>query len=248
VIAKIPRFEIAEKEKQQTLYIPFLSGDTVTDILVLNNINLTEEGRSIWPSVYKSYQYLNTTLYLAEIDPLTGLKNRLKFEKLVTKALLEVAGQSDTGKQAYFAVIDIDFFKRINDSFGHLYDDEVLVLLARYMMYSFRTTDWLFRHGGEEFVVILRNETNEGALNALERFRQFIEQTAFPQIEKGQVTVSIGYSEVREVDAVTSLIDRADHALYFVKNNGRNKVASYEALIEAGQLQNNLQQADVELF
>lgn len=248
IVAKIPRFEITPDSQQRSLYIPLLSGEVVTDVLVLNHIELSDAGRLIWPSLYKSYEYLNNTLYLAEIDPLTGLMNRLKFEKLVTRALSEVKGSTDEEDGAFFAVVDVDFFKKINDTFGHLYGDEVLVLLARYMTESFRSFDWLFRYGGEEFVIILRNETNEGAIRALERFRHFIEQTAFPQMETGQVTVSIGYSQMQEFDAVSSLIDRADLALYYVKNHGRNQVANYEALVEQGLLESKEQQADIELF
>ena len=93
----------------------------------------------------------------------------------------------------WLAVSDIDFFKRVNDDFGHLYGDEVLLLMANIMRETFRGTDILFRFGGEEFVIVLRSTNQQGAHQALERFRITVEEYDFPQV--GNVTISIGYIE-----------------------------------------------------
>lgn len=248
VIGKNAYSNLDVETKAKSLYIPLTSGDIVNAVFVAEDINLSSEIESLWPLLYKSYRYLNNTLYSAEIDPLTGLMNRLTFEKLLSKSIAEHNPAENDNLAVFFALIDIDFFKSINDTFGHLYGDEVLVLLARYMKESFRSIDWLFRYGGEEFVVVIRDETGEGAFMALERFRRFIEQIAFPQMEPGQVTVSIGYSKMTPFDAVSGLIDRADTALYYVKDHGRNNTIRYEDLVEQGLLATTKQQADVELF
>ena len=124
--------------------------------------------------------------------------------------------------------MDIDFFKRINDRFGHAGGDEVLVAMAQLMRGSFRQADRLFRCGGEEFVIILEPTQMQYVGGVLERFRAIVENHAFPHI--GAVTVSVGYTCVGPGDTGAAAFRRADEALYAAKRQGRNKVICYEEL------------------
>ena len=181
----------------------------------------------------------------AESDPLTRLWNRRVFQTHVETGLRRWI---DSGRAHFFAVLDIDFFKRINDGFGHLYGDEILVLFANLMRKTFRAGDLLYRFGGEEFVVVYGVEAGRSGAEALERFRAAVEGFKFPSV--GHVTVSSGYTRIADVSTpVTTLIDRADQALYYSKTHGRNRVSSWDALIASGDLKPSTSaNKDVTLF
>ena len=115
------------------------------------------------------------------------------------------------------------------------------------MRQTFRDEDQLFRYGGEEFVVILKNVTTESAMNILQRFRSKVEAHHFPQV--GNVTVSVGYVTIAQQNLPSTVIEQADLALYHAKEHGRNQVCSFETLktegkINAGITYNN----DIEMF
>lgn len=180
-------------------------------------------------------------------DPLTGLLNRRYFDNCIHRALETIEHEksvantelhrrvTDTAPPRYWlAILDIDHFKRFNDTYGHLYGDEILLLFSRLMEDTFRETDLLFRFGGEEFVVITENADACEAMLALERFRTRVQQYAFPQ--GGQVTVSCGAIEAVGTLSATSLLGRADEALYYAKNNGRNQTVLYEELVSGGKV------------
>jgi diguanylate cyclase (GGDEF)-like protein len=168
----------------------------------------------------------------AETDPLTRLANRRVFQTHVETGLRRWI---DSGRSHFFAVLDIDHFKRINDSFGHLYGDEILVLFANLMRKTFRAGDLLYRFGGEEFVVVYGVEPGKGGSEALERFRAAVEAYDFPGVDR--VTVSAGFTRIADAATpVASLIDRADQALYYAKGHGRNRIACWDVLAAAGEL------------
>ena len=112
-------------------------------------------------------------------------------------------------------MLDIDHFKTINDSQGHLQGDEVLLLLSQQMTDSFRENDLLFRYGGEEFAMVLMDITPEQARQSLDRFREKIAGYDFPDTE--QVTVSIGFTIFDKSLTLEELINQADAALYYCK-------------------------------
>ncbi|MDH5357219.1 MAG: GGDEF domain-containing protein [Gammaproteobacteria bacterium] len=236
------------------VYVPIMLGKVVGSVLVIKSISSDSVNRRVWEQMLAAFTHLNRLLYTSEIDALTGLMNRMAFDRLMDQAVTDKSKSISDEIATYFVLIDIDHFKKINDSFGHLYGDEVLILLARSMSESFRSMDWLFRYGGEEFAVMLHDVEHDEAYQVLERFRDKVESTNFPLV--GRVTVSIGYSRMAEVQSdssflepVSSLIDRADHALYYAKNNGRNRVLCYEDLLEQGLLIPAEQETgDVELF
>ena len=154
--------------------------------------------------------------------------------------------QINSGKEQWLAVVDIDHFKRVNDEFGHLYGDEVLLLVANLLRTSFRPQDGLFRFGGEEFVILLRATALEDAQMIFERFRNNIEQHHFPQV--GQVTVSIGFDRIGLNATPVVILGHADMALYHAKTNGRNQVCYYEGLVSSGQLKSDISNDMVEFF
>jgi len=166
-------------------------------------------------------------------DALTGLYNRRAFNHKI----MQLLGQSDQNKRRIngnqpgsFVMFDIDFFKRINDTFGHLYGDEVLLLLSRVMIDSFRENDLLFRYGGEEFAAVLMDIDPNLTNTILDRFRQKIEQYNFPKID--QVTISIGFTQFDTKLQLDELIAQADKALYYCKQTTRNTVHNYDLLIK----------------
>jgi diguanylate cyclase (GGDEF)-like protein len=180
-----------------------------------------------------------------ETDPLTRLNNRRVFQHHVDTGLRRWIA---SGRAHYFAILDIDHFKRINDGFGHLYGDEILVLFANLMRKTFRAGDLLYRFGGEEFVVIYGVERGRGGEQPLERFRAAVEAYEFPGV--GRVTVSAGFTRISEAATpAATLIDRADRALYRAKASGRNRVESWNALVAAGELEaSTVANKDVTLF
>ena len=198
--------------------------------------------------VWKSQQFL---LDRNEHDVLTGLFNRQALDARMPHLFGENRGnlQSTPGTPACkcLAMLDLDKFKEVNDKYGHLFGDEVLVHIARLMNKSFRPYDDLFRYGGEEFVVVLQNVELEKALTILERFRNAVEMYDFPQV--GKKTVSIGVIQITAGEMPSTLLDKADKALYYAKQNGRNRVCAYEHLVVSGQLQeSDVSSGDVELF
>jgi len=206
------------------------------------------------------YQNFTQLLNESQTDELTGLANRKTFDEAVSSIYdvkntavktyqEEKRHSSDDTENVPFwiAIIDIDHFKKINDTFGHLYGDEVLVHLAQLMKNFFREDDMLFRFGGEEFVIILRNPTRESCYTAMERFRKAVEENDFPGV--GQVTISTGVTEMLRGVFHVTLLDYADQALYFSKENGRNKVTFFDELLESGKARiEKTIESDVDLF
>jgi diguanylate cyclase (GGDEF)-like protein len=182
-----------------------------------------------------------------ECDTLTGLQNRKTFETSFDKVRSRTVKDVIAPESSWLGIVDIDKFKSINDNYGHLFGDEVLLLVARLMKKNFRGADQLFRFGGEEFVAILDRASAGGAEIAFERLRANIEAHAFPQV--GRVTISLGYTRIGAQDAPGNCVERADAALYYAKHNGRNNIRFYDALIAGGELKPLQERADdIELF
>lgn len=192
--------------------------------------------------IYRNYLCL---LDESEHDTLTGLLNRGAFDKNLDKILLGKAVTPEllvlderrtnlADSSHWLAVVDIDYFKRINDQYGHLYGDEVLVHLASVMRKALRSSDRLFRFGGEEFVILLKPTDFPHAQNVFERLRSMVESYSFPQI--GKVTVSVGFVRIDSHDIPSLVVGHADMALYYAKQAGRNQICSYENLVDEGKL------------
>jgi diguanylate cyclase (GGDEF)-like protein len=162
-------------------------------------------------------------LEYAYYDRLTGLRNRTSMELEVPRTL-ETAQR--TGTPLSMMMIDIDHFKGINDTHGHLCGDQILKQVGDVVSDTVRASDLAFRFGGEEIAVMLPNANEEGALHLAERLRQDISDLCYCEERELNVTVSIGISTLRAEDEVNSLFDRADKALYEAKQTGRDRVCA----------------------
>lgn len=177
----------------------------------------------------------------AERDRLTGLLNRRAFD-LRLGAVTSGLSSRSRSSQLWLVLLDIDFFKRINDRHGHLFGDEVLVLLGRLLRAHFGVGEGVYRYGGEEFALVLGGDTSEAIEQRLNDFRMAVAQQRFPAV--GQVTISAGFCPVTGGVAPPMLVEQADRALYAAKDAGRDRVVAYECLPEARQRR----AGDVELF
>ena len=207
----------------------------------------------------KIYHNYITLLYDNQRDRLTGLLNRKTFDDRIMKIIefkktrekiLEPEHtrrhRIDDSCGFWFGIADIDNFKTINDSYGHLYGDEVLILVSRLMTKAFREDDLLFRYGGEEFVVIIRAKDEGHAFLAFDRFREKVAAYSFPQV--GHISISVGMIEVTSKVVPTTFVGHADQALYYAKKHGKNQVCVYEKLVEEGALCHDVKFGKVEMW
>lgn len=163
------------------------------------------------------------TRHMSVTDALTGLYNRRHFEDNLEREFLRAVRYDN---HLSFAMIDIDYFKQVNDTYGHSAGDYVLKEVAYLISQTFRKTDMVFRYGGEEFAVIITETPLSKAVVPLERLRKTVEENNFTYNgQKIDITISIGASEVNEqTNTVHQLFELADKALYKAKESGRNRV------------------------
>ena len=172
------------------------------------------------------YQYTEKE-FMSVLDGLTGLYNRRQFEiSLEQECNRTKRHPSDFS----LAILDIDFFKKVNDTYGHQYGDYVLKTVADLMKQSFRKTDLLYRYGGEELVMIMPETNIEGAVIPVQRLRRMVEDYDFEYNGvKAKVTVSIGLTmNYSSLSSSADILKSADEALYKAKEGGRNRVILYE--------------------
>jgi len=157
---------------------------------------------------------------LAAIDDLTGIANRRYIENILNSRLEEFRRYSWTFGILF---IDIDYFKNVNDKYGHKVGDELLQTIAKTILLNIRPFDTIGRWGGDEFVVVLSNTSPDNLKKLTERLRMLVENstTVHGEIEIS-ATVSIGGTAVHEGETLTELIDRADKLMYECKQSGRN--------------------------
>lgn len=198
------------------------------------------------------YELLDTS----QRDQLTGLLNRYSLESNLDRlwnllsARLHDSGNENTRRDTtprtyWLGLLDIDHFKKVNDTYGHIIGDEVLILVTRLLESSFRQSDLLYRFGGEEFVAIIAANDLESATRAFERARDKIEQFTFPQV--GHVTISGGFSGADPTVLPQEVIHRADSSLYEAKNAGRNRICHYDTLVKEGILK-EIASGSIDLF
>ena len=244
-------------ETPQTSIFPISTEREVVGVLELETAQpLTPADRATVCTVLRIYGNFHDLLDHSERDPLTGLLNRQTFDTAFTTRAprRSVTGEITTqGRRCeqetpavWLGVVDIDHFKRVNDTFGHLIGDEVLLLLSRLLRSSFRHHDRLYRFGGEEFVVVLSCLRADQAALAFERLRHNVELFDFPQV--GRITVSIGFALANTDETPSAAFARADKALYHAKGHERNQVAYYGDLVSDGAIVETRITGDIELF
>jgi|GEM_PF-2394358 len=161
---------------------------------------------------------------LSRHDPLTKIKNRRSFFEL-SEQILSIAQRSK--KPLSLIMIDIDNFKEINDTYGHIIGDEILIHLVNLINTQIRESDIFARFGGEEFIILLPETELSGSVELCEKIRTYIENTLFSD---GKIsvpfTISLGTSELQNEKLLRELIQKADTALYQSKLNGRNQTTS----------------------
>ncbi|GAB1265194.1 GGDEF domain-containing protein [Aurantivibrio infirmus] len=191
-----------------------------------NEVELSELETMMSALVYpirNALQY-RMALQTALRDPLTKTGNRIALDNALHREL-QICKRYE--QNLSLMVIDIDFFKKINDTYGHHTGDLVLQQVAGSIQEVTRQTDMTFRYGGEEFVVVMSKTDSEGANIIAERVRDAIEKLTYEvDQQKINVSVSIGISQLKAKEHIDELFIRADHALYQAKNGGRNRVAT----------------------
>lgn len=193
-----------------SFFLTELSADTIRKNVVPNQErmqSLEEENKELWNMSYK--------------DMLTGLYNRRfmaqKAEQLFTRAIRH-------REQLHVLMIDIDHFKKVNDTLGHSVGDEVLKAIATTIQTFVSSNDTVIRYGGEEFIVYIVNSTTETTQYVANRIRDGVASIHHSNVP-WTVTISIGIASLKDDDTIENQIKRADQFLYASKRNGRNRVS-----------------------
>lgn len=218
-----------------TLLVPVLVNNSSAMLVIASRKAGQRVDMVEFATLVRAYGNVLSIVQASERDTLTGLFNRRMLDRRLPELMSGLRSprrRTSDPVTAHIAILDIDKFKRINDTHGHLYGDEVLLLFSGMMKQSFRSSDLLVRYGGEEFVVVLTDTTLANCLMVLERFRDKVEHYWFPQI--GHVTISVGVVRIGAQTLPSVAIDQADQALYYAKGSGRNRVCEYGDLVKRG--------------
>ncbi|KNZ71219.1 diguanylate cyclase [Thermincola ferriacetica] len=250
-----PFKEVMEKKSpsffgpENNLYIPLLMSVPLVSrnkVIGFVNIHSMYQNKSLTPDkialvnalasqasiAISNAQLFNAMKEQATIDPCTNLFNFRYFQQKLDEEINKAAAN---GTALSLIILDIDFFKKVNDTYGHLYGDQVLHEISKILKSNVRSEDTVCRYGGEEFAIIFPNCTQKIAERIAERIRAKIEETTANDrrgIFKSPVTVSVGVAEYTPDINKTMLIHRADCSLYYAKNTGRNRVCGYDANLE----------------
>lgn len=171
--------------------------------------------------ITQSSQLSQEYQHKANFDALTQIYNRNMFNQLIKR---KIAHAKRDGNSFVFIMIDIDFFKRVNDTYGHLVGDKVLQTLAKLVKSHTREDDIFARWGGEEFMLCFSVNLKHG-MKIAEEIRHYIEEATFDTVE--HITCSFGVTAFEENDTIDTLIARSDAALYKAKEGGRNRVCQF---------------------
>ncbi|RQO72991.1 hypothetical protein DBR44_08630 [Aquitalea sp. FJL05] len=228
---------LQQQDERQPVYqtetglcVPLYQINQVVAVLMVTPNHDTDIDHTLLLALARIHENFLNLLHASDSDTLTGLNNRRKFDSQLYT--LVASQHAELPRLPFLALLDIDHFKRVNDNYGHIIGDEVLLMLAQRMQQFFGEEDGLYRYGGEEFAILFRAVSAEKAQAILEGFCERISNQPFPQV--GQVTVSIGFTRLDQSFVPSQVIDRADKALYHSKTNGRNQVNQFEALQQQG--------------
>ena len=208
---------------------------TETKHMAESNRELEERLQASTREITELREHLERLEREASMDGLTGVANRKRFDVSLRE---QIAAANRDQTQLSLLMIDIDFFKKFNDTYGHLLGDQVLRLVARYLTDCIKGNDMAARYGGEEFAVVLPRTRLEDAVQVAEQIRSHVASKKVVNRRTGEVlgkiTLSIGVAEYRLNETPGELIHRADEALYLAKSNGRDPVRS-EAQLPPGE-------------
>ncbi len=219
--------KIGNPARHVLTYRLVLFGHELGELVLSSNIKFPDTDIEKMENLISAliYPLRNALLYKqaiekAYIDPLTGVSNRAAFDKAVEQEC-DLAQRHDNALT--LMMLDIDHFKQINDNYGHIVGDHALKSFADCISECVRKSDAMFRYGGEEFAIILRNTQLDGAALLADRMRKKIEDMDFNyEAVDLTITVSIGVTQFRKDETGNSLIERADKLLYEAKQDGRN--------------------------
>lgn len=218
---------VDELKKEVNEHILYIS-DALSSFKSNQQNTLTEQLQSLVNHVQnvekeseKTKEALEEQRHKATHDPLTELANR---EGYAERAFHELQRFQRYGRPLTLAICDIDFFKKINDGYGHQAGDKVLRLIAKVISTRLRNVDFIARFGGEEFVILMPETNVDQSFKVLDKIRAAVGKTAFRFKDAPvQITISFGLAEFVKSDSIESVFERADKALYQAKDEGRNR-------------------------
>lgn len=221
--------ELGSEQQHKVHYNLNFQGDYLGSIVLTRTTRFTEQELADFESISSSliFPLRNALLYAAALqsalqDPLTGVGNRNSMQQTLQR---DIHSARRHAQSLTVLMIDIDHFKRVNDSYGHSAGDSVLVQVAQSIQQQLRAVDALFRYGGEEFLAVLPNTDKQQASLVAKRILNSLEQLKAQAADQEiQVTVSIGSAALNADDTLETLLQRADSALYRAKKQGRNQV------------------------
>lgn len=235
VINAEPVITVDETGIRSLIFPVILYDKSISHVITVEHMYDDELTNELIAGLLEIFADIFRSIHEKGYDPLTRILNRQAFDQTASELAYSPVNDNLIKDFNAIAILDIDRFKEINDAFGHAIGDETLVLFAQTIRAVLRQEDLFFRYGGEEFVIFVKDVEHEQAQQVLERCRDAIENRRFPQV--GNVTVSIGFTNLENHFHPVENLSKADKALYFIKQNGRNQVLSYEHLINCGLLE-----------
>ena len=191
-----------------------------------SSVNNSESIVLTFQDVTKAHELTKTLSYQATHDPLTGLYNRMAFEENLESRITDSRNKNNSHILCF---LDLDHFKQVNDSAGHIAGDEMLIQITKLISKHIRNSDFLARLGGDEFALILENCDTEKALDIAEDIRNDIDKYIFKWDDhEYHVSVSIGITEInRQAVSLNQVLEEADQACYLAKESGKNLIKIY---------------------
>jgi len=194
--------------------------NTRHEVIEIRNKSLSTKMKQMEKETTQLQQKLIENREKLLYDSLTGVHSRLAYDEYIEQ---ELARWKRYGSSFSYVVLDIDNFKNINDEYGHSAGDKALKIIAQMMLQQIRKSDFIFRIGGEEFVLLLTNTNVSQAEVLVEKLRKAVNHKVFHfNQEQVSLSMSAGITETRDEDDVESIFERADRALYRAKDSGRN--------------------------
>ena len=195
--------------------------ETITSKFEEIHQHMSDEAKRANEVIHELFDRIKELEESSQLDPLTKVFNRRALHAYMTP----ICAKGELQHELHFLILDIDDFKNINDTYGHVAGDKVLIFLANLLKKTLRDGDKIFRYGGEEFVIILNRIDDDHCSQISQRVLKLVSSNKL--IYKGttlKVTASIGSTKYHDGDTIEDLLERADLALYKSKNNGKNQI------------------------